>query len=167
MKNEVFEMLKPQNIRVNDEVDEIDRSILSILGKNGRISNADLANQVGIAASTCLGRVRNLVQRKVIRSFAADIAPEALGLELQALISVSLRAGARANPASFMTAMREHPQVIQVFFLGGAEDFIVHIAVADSDAAREFVLDQLSNNASVATTRTNIVFDHFHKGPIS
>jgi DNA-binding Lrp family transcriptional regulator len=103
----------------------------------------------------------------VIRSFAADIAPEALGLELQALISVSLRAGARANLASFMTAMREHPQVIQVFFLGGAEDFIVHIAVADSDAAREFVLDQLSNNASVATTRTNIVFDHFHKGPIS
>ena len=167
MKNEVVEMLKPQNIRVNDEVDEIDRSILSILGKNGRISNADLANQVGIAASTCLGRVRNLVQRKVIRSFAADIAPEALGLELQALISVSLRAGARANLASFMTAMREHPQVIQVFFLGGAEDFIVHIAVADSDAAREFVLDQLSNNASVATTRTNIVFDHFHKGPIS
>jgi DNA-binding Lrp family transcriptional regulator len=167
MKNEVFKMLKPQNIRVNDEVDEIDRSILSILGKNGRISNADLANQVGIAASTCLGRVRNLVQRKVIRSFAADIAPEALGLELQALISVSLRAGARANLASFMTAMREHPQVIQVFFLGGAEDFIVHIAVADSDAAREFVLDQLSNNASVATTRTNIVFDHFHKGPIS
>ncbi|MFT4796164.1 MAG: DNA-binding Lrp family transcriptional regulator [Aquiluna sp.] len=167
MKNEVFHMLKSQNIRIDSEVDEIDRSILSILGRNGRISNADLASQVGIAASTCLGRVRNLVQRKVIRSFAADIAPEALGLELQALISVSLRAGARANLASFMTAMREHPQVIQVFFLGGAEDFIVHIAVADSDAAREFVLDQLSNNASVATTRTNIVFDHFHKGPIS
>ena len=167
MKNEVFDMLKSQNIRIDSEVDDIDRSILSILGKNGRISNADLASQVGIAASTCLGRVRSLVQRKVIRSFAADIAPEALGLELQALISVSLRAGARANLASFMTAMREHPQVIQVFFLGGAEDFIVHIAVADSNAAREFVLDQLSNNASVATTRTNIVFDHFHKGPIS
>tara|TARA_B110000879_G_C10947514_1_gene422280 strand:+ start:139 stop:642 length:504 start_codon:yes stop_codon:yes gene_type:complete len=167
MKNEVLDMLKSQNIRIDSEVDEIDRTILSILGKNGRISNADLASQVGIAASTCLGRVRSLVQRKVIRSFAADIAPEALGLELQALISVSLRAGARANLASFMTAMREHPQVIQVFFLGGAEDFIVHIAVADSDAAREFVLDQLSNNASVATTRTNIVFDHFHKGPIS
>jgi|TARA_B110000093_G_scaffold118176_1_gene126532 DNA-binding Lrp family transcriptional regulator len=167
LKNEVFDMLKSQNIRIDSEVDEIDRSILSILGKNGRISNAELASQVGIAASTCLGRVRSLVQRKVIRSFAADIAPEALGLELQALISVSLRAGARANLASFMTAMREHPQVIQVFFLGGAEDFIVHIAVADSDAAREFVLDQLSNNASVATTRTNIVFDHFHKGPIS
>ncbi|MEZ7995930.1 MAG: winged helix-turn-helix transcriptional regulator, partial [Aquiluna sp.] len=113
-------MLKSQNIRIDSEVDEIDRSILSILGKNGRISNAELASQVGIAASTCLGRVRSLVQRKVIRSFAADIAPEALGLELQALISVSLRAGARANLASFMTAMREHPQVIQVFFLGGA-----------------------------------------------
>jgi len=79
---------------------------------------------------------------------------------------VTLRAGARANLATFMKQMEEHPQVIQVFFLGGAEDFIVHVAVQDSDAIREFVLEQLSSNASVANTRTNIVFDHFHKGPI-
>ncbi len=159
-------MLNSQNIQSPRQLDDIDLEILNILGKNGRISNSDLAAEVGIAPSTCLGRVRNLVKQNVIRSFAAEIAPEALGLELQALISVTLRAGARANLASFMKAMQEHPQVIQVFFLGGAEDFIVHVAVADSDAAREFVLEQLSSNASVATTRTNIVFDHFHKGPI-
>jgi DNA-binding Lrp family transcriptional regulator len=54
-----------------------------------------------------------------------------------------------------------------VFFLGGQEDFMVHVAVKDSDEVREFVLEQLSNNPYVANTRTNLVFDHFHKGPIS
>lgn len=159
-------MTKPQNIQPNFNLDGIDLSILGVLGKNARISNAELANEVGLAPSTCLGRVRNLVSTGVIKSFAAEIAPEALGLNLQALISVTLRAGARANLATFMKQMEEHPQVIQVFFLGGAEDFIVHVAVQDSDAIREFVLEQLSSNASVANTRTNIVFDHFHKGPI-
>ena len=159
-------MAKSQDIQSKFDLDDIDRAILAILGKNGRISNADLAAEVGLAPSTCLGRVRSLVESGVIRSFAAEIEPEALGLNLQALISVTLRAGARANLATFMKQMQEHPQVIQVFFLGGSEDFIVHVAVPDSDAVREFVLDQLSNNASVANTRTNIVFDHFHKGPI-
>ncbi len=159
-------MTKPQNIQPNFNLDGIDLSILGVLGKNARISNAELANEVGLAPSTCLGRVRNLVSTGVIKSFAAEIAPEALGLNLQALISVTLRAGARANLATFMKQMEEHPQVIQVFFLGGAEDFIVHVAVQDSDAIREFVWEQLSSNASVANTRTNIVFDHFHKGPI-
>ena len=148
-------------------LDEIDVEILKTLSSNGRISNADLAAKVGIAASTCLGRVRRLVDEGAIKSFGAEIAPEAIGLELQALISVTLRAGARAKLAEFMQSMREHPQVVQVFFLGGQEDFMVHVAVENSEEVREFVLEQLSNNASVANTRTNIVFDHFHKGPIS
>lgn len=148
-------------------LDDTDLELLRILSANGRISNAELAEQVGLAASTCLGRVRRLIESGTIKSFTAEVAPEAIGLELQALISVTLRAGARANLASFMQQMREHPQVVQVFFLGGQEDFIVHVAVRNSEEVREFVLEQLSNNASVANTRTNIVFDHYHKGPIS
>ncbi len=66
-----------------------------------------------------------------------------------------------------MGHIRSHPKLIQVFFLGGTEDFIVHVAVRNSDEVREFVLTQLSNNPAVANTRTNLVFDHFHKGPIS
>lgn len=158
-------MSDSKNIQV--QMDGIDREILKELAVNARISNAELAAKVGIAASTCLGRVRNLVEQKVIRSFTAEISPAALGLELQAVISVTLRAGARSNLAAFMQTMKEHPQVIQVFFLGGAEDFLVHVAVRNTAEVREFVLEQLSNNASVANTRTNIVFEHSHKGPIS
>lgn len=149
------------------ELDEIDLEMLKILSSNGRISNADLASELSIAPSTALMRMRRLVDQGVIQSFAAEVSPEAIGLELQALISVTLRAGARANLATFMKTMQEHPQVVQVFFLGGQEDFMVHVAVENSDAVREFVLEQLSNNPFVANTRTNLVFDHFHKGPIS
>lgn len=160
-------MSKAPNKVQHPELDATDIEILRILGANGRISNADLAEKVGIAASTCLNRVRTLVESKVIKGFAADIDPAALGLELEALISVTLRAGARATLGDFMSQIRAHPQVIQVFFLGGTEDFIVHVAVRNSDEVREFVLAQLSNNPAVANTRTNLVFDHFHKGPIS
>jgi DNA-binding Lrp family transcriptional regulator len=149
------------------ELDEIDRELLRLLSNNARMTNADLAAASGIAASTCITRVRALVNRGVISSFNATIDPSAVGLTSQVLISVTLRAGARSHLSDFMNEMRGLPEVIQVFFLGGAEDFIVHLAVRDNDHVREFVLDNLSSNATVASTRTNMVFEHFHKGPVA
>ena len=149
------------------ELDDIDHELLRLLSTNARMTNADLAEAAGIAASTCITRVRSLVNRGVISSFNANINPTAIGLASQVLISVTLRAGARSHLADFMNEMRSLPEVIQVFFLGGAEDFIVHLAVRDNDHVREFVLENLSSNATVASTRTNMVFEHFHKGPVA
>ena len=149
------------------ELDEIDHELLRLLNQNARITNADLAEAVGIAPSTCITRVRSLVSRGVITGFSASINPASVGLASQVLISVSLRAGARSHLADFMNEMRSLPEVIQVFFLGGSEDFIVHLAVRDNDHVREFVLENLSSNATVASTRTNMVFEHFNKGPVA
>ncbi len=154
-----------KNLLGKIELDEIDHELIRLLSQNARSTNADLAAAVGIAQSTCITRVRSLQDRGVISGFSANIEPAALGLGTQVLISVTLRAGARAHLSDFMNDMRQRPEVIQVFFLGGAEDFIVHLAVANPDEVREFVLDNLSNNATVASTRTNLVFEHFHKGP--
>ena len=148
-------------------LDDVDRTLVRELQKNARITNADLASAAGIAQSTCIARVRSLMQRGVITGFTTELDPKALGLDLQVLISVTLRAGARANLSSFMTEMRTLPEVVQVFFLGGSEDFIVHLAVRDSAHVREFVLENLSNNPVVASTRTNMVFEHFHKGLVA
>ena len=154
-----------KNLLSKIELDEIDHELIRLLTQNARSTNADLAAAVGIAQSTCITRVRSLQDRGVITGFSANVEPAALGLGTQVLISVTLRAGARAHLSDFMNAMRQRPEVIQVFFLGGAEDFIVHLAVANPDEVREFVLENLSNNATVASTRTNLVFEHFHKGP--
>ena len=154
-----------KNLLSKIELDEIDHELIRLLTQNARNTNADLAAAVGIAQSTCITRVRSLQDRGVITGFSANVEPAALGLGTQVLISVTLRAGARAHLSDFMNDMRQRPEVIQVFFLGGAEDFIVHLAVANPDEVREFVLENLSNNATVASTRTNLVFEHFHKGP--
>jgi DNA-binding Lrp family transcriptional regulator len=149
------------------DLDEIDYELLRLLTQNARVTNADLAAAVGIAQSTCITRVRSLVSRGVITGFTANVDPAAVGLSSQVLISVTLRAGARSHSADFMKEMRNLPEVIQVFFLGGSEDFIVHLAVRDNDHVREFVLENLSSNTTVASTRTNMVFEHFHKGPVA
>lgn len=146
---------------LRNQIDDVDLDIIRVLKNNARITNADLAATVGIAQSTCIGRVRALIASGVISGFHADVDPAKVGLDSQVLISVTLRAGARAHLNEFMDQMRSRPEVVQVFFLGGTEDFIVHLAVADSTAVREFVLEYLSNNPTVASTRTNLVFDHF------
>lgn len=144
------------------EIDHIDRQLIALLQNDARMTNAELAAKVGIAASTCIQRVRNLVTRGVIQGFHAKVNPNATGHALQVLISVSLRATARQQLSGFMEEMKALPEVQQVFFLGGSEDFILHLATTDSEHVREFVLANLSANPAVANTRTNIIFEHAH-----
>lgn len=151
----------------HQEIDDIDLILIELLTKNSRMTNSELAEKAGIAQSTCITRIRALVSKGVIQGFTTTVNPAALGLGLQVLISVTLRATARQQLSQFMEEMRKLPEVVQVFFLGGSEDFIVHLAVRDSEHVREFVLANLSANPSVANTRTNMVFEHFHKGPVS
>jgi DNA-binding Lrp family transcriptional regulator len=148
-------------------LDAIDRQIIDLLAANARITNAELAEKTGIAQSTCILRVRALVSKGVITGFHASVNAAAVGLGLQVLISVTLRATARQQLSQFMADMRQLPEVVQVFFLGGSEDFIVHLAVKDSEQVREFVLEHLSANAAVANTRTNMVFEHFLKSSVA
>lgn len=157
---------KAKNLLVNSGLDDVDLHLLELLSQNARMTNAELAQKAGIAQSTCIARVRSLTKRGIISSFTTNIEPSAVGLGLQVLIWVTLRASARQQLANFMSEMRELPEVLQVFFLGGSEDFIVHLAARDSDHVREFVLENLSANAAVANTRTSLVFEHFHKGVI-
>ncbi len=131
------------------------------------MTNADLAASVGVAPSTALMRVRSLVERRVISGFHASVDQRLLGRGLQAVIGVTLIPGARRDRITAFTAnVRTLPQVIQVFFLGGNDDFLVHIAVRDSSEVREFVLEHLSAQATVGSTRTSMVFD-YHRNAIA
>ncbi|HEU5333405.1 MAG TPA: Lrp/AsnC family transcriptional regulator, partial [Actinocrinis sp.] len=104
------------------ELDDIDRHIVRELARDARVANNALAERVGIAPSTCLGRVRSLRERGVIRGYHADVDPSALGRPLQAMIAVRLQSGARGHLSGFAQKMAALPEVLDVFFLGGAED---------------------------------------------
>lgn len=144
-------------------LDEIDARIVENLQRDARMPNNQLAERVGVAPSTCLTRVRSLLDRGVITGFEAHVDPAALGLGLQALISVNVRSGARHRMAEFSAELRRMPDVVQLFFLGGSEDFILHIAARDSAHVRDFVLDHLSAHPFVASTRTSMVFEHVNR----
>ncbi|MFT4122302.1 MAG: Lrp/AsnC family transcriptional regulator [Microbacteriaceae bacterium] len=141
-------------------LDDVDRRLLALLQADARASNASLAASLGIAPSTCLARVRALIERGAVTGFHAALDPRALGLGLEALVSVNIKVGARQAVATFASELERLSEVIQVFFLGGAEDFIVHVATRDSDHLRQFVVDNLSVHPSVASTRTSLVFSH-------
>lgn len=142
------------------EIDDVDRRILILLHRDARMPNSALADAVGIAPSTCHGRVRRLHELGVIRGFYADIDPAAIGLPLQAMISVSLQANARAKIRSFIQQIRRNPRVIDVYFLAGADDFILHVAAGDTEDLRAFVVENLNSDADVAGTQTSLIFEH-------
>ena len=145
---------------VRPPLDEVDRRILRALVADARIPNNALAERVGIAPSTCLGRVRALRENGVIRGYHADVDPAALGRPIQAMISVRLQSHARGHIPDFMAKIAGLPEVLDVFFLGGADDFHVHIAATSTDNLRDFVVVNLSGDPDVARTETNLIFDH-------
>ncbi len=150
---------QPKDIQAA-ELDDVDRRLLTRLHADARISNSALAEAVGVAASTCHGRVRRLQDLGVIRGFHADIDPTAIGLPLQAMVSVSLQSGSRGKIRSFIQQIRSKPQVIDVYFLAGADDFLIHVAARDTDDLRAFVVDNLNADVDVAGTQTSLIFEH-------
>lgn len=149
----------PKDVRAA-ELDDVDRRILAVLHADARISNSALADAVGIAPSTCHGRVRRLQNFGVIRGFYTDIDPAAIGLSLQAMISVRLQSNARGKIRNFIQHVRRKPQVMDVYFLAGADDFIIHVAARDTDDLRAFVVENLNLDADVAGTQTSLIFEH-------
>jgi DNA-binding Lrp family transcriptional regulator len=145
-------------------IDEIDRRILNALHDDARIPNSVLADMVGIAPSTCHGRLRRLQDIGVIRGFYTDVDPAAVGRPLQAMISVSLQSKARGRIRHFIREIRKVPQVIDVYFLAGADDFILHVAARDTDDLRAFVVENLNADPDVAGTQTSLIFEHLRGG---
>jgi DNA-binding Lrp family transcriptional regulator len=140
--------------------DAVDRAILHELAADARIPNNALADRVGVAPSTCLMRVRALRERGVIRGFHADIDPVALGRDLQAMIAVRLAGHARGSMGPFVTRMERLPEVLDVYFVAGVNDYLLHVAVGSTADLRDFVAEHLNRDPDVASTETNLIFEH-------
>lgn len=141
-------------------LDRIDADILLALQKNGRLSNKELAAAVGLAPSTCLERVRRLRDEGVIQGFRAEIDPKALGIGLHALISVRLRKHARDRVEAFRAHILSLPEAVAVYHMAGNMDFLVHVAVRDSDHLKDLALDSFAMHREVEHMETSLVFEH-------
>ena len=143
---------------MTERLDRTDRALVAALQKNARISNKELAELVGLAASTCLERVRALRARGVVRGFHADVDRSALGRSLEAIVAVRVRPHSRVQVDSFWEYALGLSEVIEVFHVTGADDFLVHVGVADMDGFRDFVLDRLTVRPEVAHVESHLIY---------
>jgi DNA-binding Lrp family transcriptional regulator len=136
------------------ELDKIDRSILKILQKDGKISNVDLATSVGLSESACLRRVKNLHENKVIQSYVAILDPNTIGVPGSVFVRVSLDHQQQSKLAQFETAVRDVEEVMECYLMSGDVDYMLRVAVkGTSDYER--IHNILSSLPAVARIHTS------------
>jgi DNA-binding Lrp family transcriptional regulator len=145
------------------DLDEIDRGLIRELQRDARQSNRDLAAAVHVSPSTSSERVRGLKADGIIRGYHADVSLPALGRDVQALTAVTLRPPTRANVEAFRKWVADLPELIGVFVVSGSSDFLLHVAVPDTNALYAFVIDRLTGRPEVADVNTSIVYEHIRR----
>jgi Lrp/AsnC family transcriptional regulator, leucine-responsive regulatory protein len=131
-------------------MDEVDRSILAVLERHGRISNAELAAKVGLSPSPCLRRVRRLEETGVIRGYRALIDPAAVGRSLRIFVGVRLMRHARADVVAFERAVLQLREVVYSHHVTGNYDYLLQVEVADLAAYEDFHANRLASLPGVA-----------------
>ena len=144
-------------------LDATDRAILDVLQDDARTSNRDLATAVHVSPSTSSERVRALKADGVIRGYHADVDHAALGRHVQALTAITLRPPRREIVEAFRNWVSELPEIVGVFVVSGTADFLLHVAVPDTDALYAFVIDRLTERPEVADVNTSVVYEHIRR----
>jgi DNA-binding Lrp family transcriptional regulator len=138
------------------KIDDIDRRILAILQENGRITNVELAERVGITAPPCLRRVRALEEMGLIKGYHAELDGEALGYDIIVFAMVGLHSQAEADLKAFEARVAKMPLVRECYMLNGEIDFILKIVARDLHEFQSFLTTQLTPAPNVASVKTSL-----------
>ncbi|WP_428629560.1 Lrp/AsnC family transcriptional regulator [Sphingopyxis sp.] len=141
------------------KLDDIGRRILRELSQDGRISNLELAERVGLSPSACLRRVQELERSGVITGYRATIDPAKLGLSFLAYVTVGLSTHTKKAQADFETAMAEAPEVRECHNITGAIEYLLRIETADLAAYKHFHTEVLGVLPQVHSISTYVVMD--------
>lgn len=138
-------------------LDATDWRILKELQANGRITNVELARKVGISPPPCLRRVRALEQAGMITGYYALPDEKSLGFEVIAFAMVGLHSQAEADLRAFENRVLTWPLVRECYMLSGESDFLLKCIAPDLTAFQDFVIDDLTAAANVASVKTTLV----------
>ena len=142
------------------KLDATDRAILSALQRDAGLSNKELARKIRLAPSSCLQRVQRLRTEGVLRGLRAEVAPEALGIGLQAIVAVRLSHHLEKDVESFRQQLRARPEVVNAYYVSGGVDFLVHVAVRDVAHLRTLGVEAFTSHRLVAHVETSLIFEH-------
>ncbi|PZU49014.1 MAG: ArsR family transcriptional regulator [Sphingomonas sp.] len=138
------------------QLDQIDRDILSNLQADGRMTNVDLAQKVGLTAPPCLRRVRALEEAGVIKGYHADLSAHALDWPITVFAMVSLKSQAESDLRAFEAHVAGLPQVRECHMLNGEIDFILKLVARDLPSFQAFLTEQLTSAPNVASVKTSL-----------
>ncbi len=140
------------------KLDRYDRRILEELQKQGDISNQELAEKVGLSASPCSRRVKQLEDNGIIRKKATLLDPEKLGLKLTALIQISMDRHTPDRFETFESALLSYPEVISCSLITGqSADYLVEVMVPDMERYQAFLLGKLTRIPGVTGVHSSFI----------
>ena len=140
------------------QLDRYDRAILQVLQQEGRISNQDLADRIGLSPSPCLRRVRALEEAGLIIGYRAVLEPKALGLTLMALIHISMDKHTPERFANFEARIAEIPNIVECLLITGQQaDYQLKAVVADMDDYQNLLLNRVTRIEGVTGVHSSFV----------
>lgn len=137
------------------KLDRMDYRILLHLQDDARLTNLELANEVGLSPSPCLRRVKALEDSGVIRRYVAILDAVAVGLPISAFINVSLRSQEREALERFQAQIADCPEVMECYLMTGSSDYLLRVVVPDLDAYERFLGDKLTRIPGVGNIQTS------------
>ena len=136
-------------------LDATDRKILDVLQRDGRITNAALAEQLHLSPSPCLRRVRRLEESGLIAGYRAELDRARLGLGMTVFCELKVSEHSSRTATKIADALREAPEVVAAHVVSGSADFLLEVAVADLAAYERLVFDTILQLPAVTDLRSN------------
>jgi Lrp/AsnC family transcriptional regulator, leucine-responsive regulatory protein len=144
-----------RNYLPNMTLDSTDRRMLAILQREGRISNAALADQLHLSPSPCLRRLRSLEAEGVISGYRAVLDRARLGLGLTVFVELKVEGHSDRSAAAISERLTAAPEVVSAHILSGSADFLLEVVVADLAAYERLMFETLLKLPNVSDVRSN------------
>lgn len=139
-------------------LDDIDRRILRELQQDGRLTNQELADRVGLSPSPCLRRVRHLEKAGVIEGYRAVVAPKAVDLAITAFVRLRLASHEGATVDAVEERLRVIPQIVEAHLLAGDWDYLVRIVTPSFEEYERLLREHLRAIPSLSAIDTTFAF---------
>jgi len=143
------------------KLDNIDRNILKILQRNGRITNSQLSKDIGLSPAPTLERVKKLEQTGFIASYHAVLNREKLGLGVTTFVMVSLKQHNKETIEKFIKAIDTLEEVIECHHTTGTGDFILKVVSEDISGYQKLMLEEISNIEVIADMQSMVILSTF------